>query len=1180
VVAGSAKSICCFCGTGCGVVVRRDARGRLALEGDAEHPTNRGMLCAKGRSLLHIALAREGRLTQPQVRLDRSLPFARATWDSALAHVAGTFKRIIAEHGPDAVGFYASGQMLTEEYAVITKLVKGFIGTNNLDTNSRLCMSSAVAGYTRTLGADAPPICYDDIEACDTFLVAGANPAWAHPIIWRRIEARRAAHAAARIIVVDPRRTASCAQADLHLMIRPGTDVALHLALGRRLHEIGAVDEAFVRDHTEGWEDYALAIAPWTLARAAEVCRIDARDIAQAADWLAGDRRFLSAWTMGLNQSAVGVDKNVTLIDLSLITGKIGRPGCGPFSLTGQPNAMGGREVGGMATLAPAHRSLADPVHRAEVAAHWGVPSIPERPGLTAVEMFAALRSGRMKAVWIVATNPVESLPEARAIDEALRAAELVVVQDIHRTATAAAAHVLLPAATWLEKTGTMTSSERRVSLLEPLLDAPGEALPDSAIIRRFAAHMGWGASFGYADEAAIFAEHAALTRGRDCDIAGLSHARLRAGGVQWPAPTPHHPGTPRLFADGVFPTSSGRARLVAAEFTERSDPLDDEHPLILTTGRLRDQWHTMTKTGTVAKLRAHAPAPRLELHPRDAEARGIRDGDVVVVGNARGEAQVLAEVTDTVKDGVVFLPMHWGRASAGERGRTNALTSPRLDPHSREPDLKYAAVQVRRHAPPRRRVLVVGAGASARAFIEAHRSHGSGDEIVLLGEEREPIYDRVRLPHLIGGQMAFDDLVTAGETRLSELAVRFERGAKVSRIERGPRRVVTADGAAHAYDVLVLATGSRPAKRYQGPLPRAGVFGLRKRADADAIRAEAGPGRRALIVGGGVLGLELADALVRIGTAVTVLQRNQRLMGKQLDARASGILAKAMRERGVDIRFDADVDELLGDERVRGVRLHGGEQLTCDLLVFATGVVANAELARAAVLECSNGVIVDQHLRTSDPAIFAIGEVAEFRGRSAGTTAAVEVQARCLAEFLRGNLHEPYRGPLDATILKVEGIQLAAIGVPEAAEGMSEVALDDPELGVYHKCVVSGGRLVGAIMLGDTSTFGEYRDLVMSGIELDERRATLLRSGAAAPAVDGRLVCSCNRVGERTIARAAEALASRGACDLAALCAETRAGTACGSCRPEVERIRRQDDRPVTGRGAPSAETAAASRV
>ena len=1150
------KTICCYCGTGCGIEITSDAQGNLVLRGDEQHPTNRGMLCSKGKTLLHVVAAREHRLLYPQVRLDRDQPLGRTSWDQALAHVAAAFRRIQAEHGPDSVAFYCSGQMLTEEYYVVNKLVKGFLRTNNLDTNSRLCMSSAVAGYKLTLGADSPPISYADIEDCDTFLVVGANPAWAHPILWRRVEARKAADPNVRIIVIDPRSTATCSQADLHLQIMPGTDVALHLGLARRIWEIGGVDQSFIADHTDGWSELLKAIEPWTLERTAATCHLDPQAIAQAAEWLVGDRRFLSMWTMGLNQSAVGVDKNVTLINLSLMTGKIGRPGCGPFSLTGQPNAMGGREVGGMANLASAHRDLANPDHRAEIARHWGVDDIPAKPGLTAVELFQALKEGRVKAVWIIATNPVESLPDAREVEAGLRMAELVVVQDIHHTATADHAHVILPAATWLEKTGTMTNSERRISLLTPKVAAPGECLPDSLIIRRFAGIMGWAHAFAYEDESQIFAEHAALTAGRDCDISGVSYARLRSGSLQWPVPGPQHPGTPRLFTDGRFQTKNGRAQLRAPTVEHRSEVPDPQFPLILTTGRLRDQWHTMTKTGRVGKLRDHAPVPFCEIHPMDAQARGIVTGDIVVVRSPRGEVQLRAELTTAIKQGVVFMPMHWGRQLGGERGRTNNLTSPRFDPVSKEPDLKFAAVEVRRHVPPPRRIVIIGGGAAARAFVDCHLRHRLDDSIAIFGEEPHPIYNRVLLPHLISGHNTFDSMVTGTVDDLAAKRVTFHPGIRIASIDRKTAEVVDAEGGRHAYDLLILATGSRPARHYQGPMPKSGVYGLRKRSDAEQIQALAGPGRRAVVVGGGVLGLELADALHHLGTHVTLLQRSDRLMGKQLDAKAATLLATAMTELGIVFRFKVDVEEIEGTAHITGVKLKGGEELPCDLLIFATGTAPNAELARVATLACSTGVTVDRHLQTSDPRIFAMGEVAELDGKAAGTTAAAEVQAFHLSEFLRGNLHAPCPDPVNSNILKVHGVQLANVGIAEEGPGMHAVVLEDAAYRIYQKCVIKDDRLIGLVLFGDTSLFADYRDLVANGIELEDKRKGLLRPATEVKQVEGKLICSCNQVGDGTILRAIREQLAAGACELKAVCAATRAGTSCGSCRPEVQKL------------------------
>ncbi len=1146
------RTTCCYCGVGCGIIVTADARGRLSLRGDEANPANRGLLCSKGRTLLHTVAARRDRLLHPQVRLDRAHAPRRTTWDGALAHVAAEFRRIIAAHGPDAVAFYGSGQLLTEEYYVLNKLVKGFIGTNNLDTNSRLCMSSAVAGYKQVFGHDGPPTSYDDIDHCDTFFVTGGNPAWAHPIIWRRVEARKQADPAVRIVVVDPRRTASAEAADLHLALIPGTDVQLHYGLGRQLIELGAIDRGYLAAHVDGYDAWAAACAPWTLAATARACGLAEADIAQAAAWLAGDRRFLSLWTMGLNQSSVGVDKNSTLIALSLVTGKIGRPGCGPFSLTGQPNAMGGREVGGMATLASNHRDLADPVQRAEIARAWGVADIPAKPGLTAVELFSAVRRGQVKAVWILATNPVESLPDAQTVAEALEIAELVVAQDCYPTATTALAHVLLPAATWLEKAGTMTNSERRISLLQPTATAPGEALPDAEILCRFATAMGFGHAFAYDHPSRIFAEHAALSAGRDCDISGLDWSRLAAGPVQWPMPVPGHPGTARLYTDGRFPTASGRARLPSPPPTWRTEVPTAEFPLVLTTGRLRDQWHTMTKTGRVQKLGAHAPAPVCEIHPDDAAARGIRQDGIVTVRSVRGAVQVRAEVTDRIRPGTVFLPMHWGRQLGGDAGWINATTNPAFDPVSKEPDLKFSACEVAAVRPAARRIVVIGGGAATWGLLEHHRAAGLADTIQVFGDEALPFYDRVQLPHLIDGTKQWSDLVKGGAAEDADGRYHFTPGVRIAAIDRARQEIVAADGTRHPYDVLVLATGSRAARLYQGPMPAAGVHFLRRRSDAEAIRAAAGPGRRALIVGGGLLGLELADALATIGTEVTVLQRSGRLMGRQLDQTAADLLARALGERGIRLRFAAQVDELQGVSTVTGARLADGTVLAADLVVFATGTAPNAELARAALITCSTGVVVDAFLRTSDPAIFAIGEVAEFAGASAGTTAAAERQAWHLVEFLRGNHHAPYPGPLNSNILKVHGVQLAAVGETDPAPGTAQVlTIADPDLGLYQKAVVRDDRLIGVLLFGDTIGFAHWRSLVASGVELEETRATLLR-GATAKPVEGRLVCSCNQVGEDTLRREV----AGGCTTLAALCAKTAAGTACGSCRPEVQQL------------------------
>jgi ferredoxin-nitrate reductase len=1138
------RTACPYCGVGCGIVLGME-QGGPTLAGDPDHPGSQGKLCSKGRTLLHAALRTDTRLLHPELRRSRDAARTRATWDEAIAHVAARFHAIQAKHGRDAVALYVSGQCLTEEYYLANKLTKGFLGTNNIDTNSRLCMSSAVAGHKATLGSDCVPGCYEDIDLAETWLVTGANMAFAHPVLFRRIEAAKAADPGRRLIVVDPRRTDTAQVADLHLAIRPGSDVALHLALGHELLRCGAVDADWIATHSQGWDQLKPLLASWSPERAAIACDIPAADIRTAASWLCG-RRWMSLWTMGLNQSSSGTDKVASLINLSLITGTVGKPGCGPFSLTGQPNAMGGREAGGLANLLPAHRSLAVPADRQAVEDFWGVPhgTIPSMPGLSAVELVEALRSGRCKAVWIIATNPVASLPAALQCDEALRTAELVVVQDAYHTDTLPFADVVLPAATWPEKTGAMTTSERRVHLVESARPPPGEARPDWRILCDIAIAMGFAAAFAFPDESAVFAEHCASTRGTDCDMSGLSYAKLRRErSVQWPCPSPEHPGTQRLFADGVFPTANGRCRLWADEPADRGEQPDAAFPLVLTTGRIRDQWHTQTRSGLVAKLNRTEPRPFCELHPTDAGQRGITDGMLIEVASRRGSCRVTARLTDGIRQGLCFLPMHWGPLLGGAEGRANAVTSDRLDPVSKEPDLKFAAVQVRRWAPLPRRIVVAGAGAAALAFCRAHRVACPQDAITVLGEEPEAGYDRVQLPHLIAGDRDWSAL-----QRTFPDGVTVRTGQHVADIDRSVQEVVLADGSRLGYDHLVIATGSRPAMTVRGP----GVYGLRNRADAERLATHAGSGRPVVIIGAGLLGLELADAMHQLGSPVTVLQRSERIMGKQLDAIAASHLTALLRQRGIDIRLNARVASTTPDT----VTLEDGRTISATQIVVATGTEANDHLARIADLACDRGIVVDARMSTADHAISAIGECATMHdGRTTarvGTTPGATAQAEVLSAVLAGDPAARWRPVPLPNLLKVHGVQLAAIGEVEEREDDDVVCMHDQRQRRYLKVVVRADRVVGVICLGDLGPWPQLLDLCQSSVELDELRANLLAPGGSAGAVAGKLVCSCLQVGSDTIAQAAREHGG----DIGRVCAATRAGTGCGSCRPEVGRI------------------------
>ena len=693
---------CCYCGVGCGVLASVSKNEIFSVRGDPSHPANFGRLCTKGLSL-HKADA-SFRALYPEIG------GRRAQWHEALDHVAQRFRRIIETHGPDAVAFYISGQLLTEDYYVFNKLAKGLIGTNNIDTNSRLCMASAVAGYKQTLGADAPPACYEDIESADCVFIAGSNPAWAHPVLFQRMESAAPKH----VIVVDPRRTETARAATLHLQIRPGTDVALFNGMLDAMKREGWCDLAYVNSHTENFQ----ALEDFPLQKAAAICGVAERDIREAARLFAGSRATLSLYCQGLNQSSSGTAKNVALINLHLASGQIGKPGAGPFSLTGQPNAMGGREVGGMANLLSAHRDLANELHRREVAALWGVPSVPANPGKTAVELFEAVREGAIKAVWIACTNPAQSLPDQRLVHEALERAELVVVQDaVRNTETGAFADVFLPAATWGEKDGTMTNSERRVSRVRAAVQPPGEARADWRIVVDFARRLFAEGQrlFPYEDPESIFREHRETTRGRDLDITGLSYALLdERGPQQWPYPQGAASGRKRLYEDGRFSTPSGRARFVATRFEPVAEDVDQDFPLRLTTGRLRDQWHSMARTGTFAGSFAHEPEPRLMMHPGDLQCVG----EFVRVTSRRGSIVVRAAADADLQPGLVFLAMHWGGRFIGGHG-VNALTLGALDPVSRQPELKHCAVRVEPAALPWRLTASSPSGDASRLMNE-----------------------------------------------------------------------------------------------------------------------------------------------------------------------------------------------------------------------------------------------------------------------------------------------------------------------------------------------------------------------------------------------------------------------------------------------------------------------------
>ena len=693
------KTTCPYCGVGCGVDAEVSADS-VRVSGDKMHPANFGRLCVKGSALAQV-LTHEERLLYPQI------DGARVSWDVALDRVATTFKKTIAEYGPDSVALYVSGQLLTEDYYVANKLMKGFVGSANIDTNSRLCMSSSVAGHKRAFGSDTVPGVYEDLERADLVVLVGSNLAWCHPILYQRLAAAREKRGGVpQIVNIDPRRTATSEIADLHLSLAPGSDVALFHGLLRELQKAGKRDKTFVAAHTQGVED-ALAVAkPWMEEKVAAETGLARVELRRFYDLVLANDKTVTVYSQGVNQSCAGTDKVNAIVNTHLLTGRIGKPGCGPFSVTGQPNAMGGREVGGLANMLAAHMDLGNETHHSLVEKFWNAPRLAAKPGLKAVDLFQAIHDGRVKAVWIMGTNPVDSLPDADFVRAALQKCPFVVVSDVaEKTDTAPYAHVLLPAEAWGEKHGVVTNSERRISRQRGFRAPPGEARADWRAICDVAKRLGFTEAFSFDGSAAIFREHAALSGcenngTRDFDIsafAAISDADYNAlAPFQWPRPAgaAADENPKRFFADGQFFTASGRANFIATRFRGVAQKVDADCRFLLNTGRVRDQWHTMTRTGRAQNLSQHIAEPFAELNPLDAARLGVDPAGLVRLHNERGAVLLRAQITDRQRRGSVFAPIHWTDQFAAQ-ARVGALIAPVVDPISGQPESKATPVAV-----------------------------------------------------------------------------------------------------------------------------------------------------------------------------------------------------------------------------------------------------------------------------------------------------------------------------------------------------------------------------------------------------------------------------------------------------------------------------------------------------
>ncbi len=691
----TAQTLCPYCGVGCGLEALPQA-GSYKIRGDRQHKSSQGMVCVKGATVLE-SLDKD-RLTEPLWRESLDDSFHPISWDEALDRIVTRLQSLT----PESICMYGSGQLQTEDYYVAQKLLKGCLGTNNFDSNSRLCMSSAVAAYSGSFGSDGPPCCYEDLEMTDCAFLIGTNTADCHPIVFNRLRRHHKQNPQVKLIVVDPRRTATAEVADLHLAIAPGTDIDLLHGIGYLLWQQGKLDQDFIAQHTRGFEDYEQILSHYPPDWVAHRCGIPQTDLEEAARCWGAAKSVLSLWSMGINQSAEGTAKARSLINLHLMSGQIGRPGAGPFSLTGQPNAMGGREAGGLSYILPGYRLIKNPQHRQEIEQYWKLPPgrIAPQPGLSAWDMITGLESGAVQCFWVLATNPAVSMPNLERVKAALRRSPFTIYQDAYYpTETSAYAHLLLPAAQWSEKTGVMTNSERRLTLCPGFRPAPGQARADWEILAEVGRRLGFSQQFQFTDSASVYGEFAQLTQGRVCDQSGLSHQRLaHLGSLQWPCPQDASDEvaleTKRLYTDHQFATADGRAQFIAGHSQGLAEPLSPDYPFILTNGRLYGHWHTQTRTGRIEKITRMYPHPVLELNPQDGDHLGVVTGDWVEIRSRRGKAQMKVEITRSIRPGTVFMPMHWGNLWA-ENAEVNELTHPQACPISLQPELKACAVQI-----------------------------------------------------------------------------------------------------------------------------------------------------------------------------------------------------------------------------------------------------------------------------------------------------------------------------------------------------------------------------------------------------------------------------------------------------------------------------------------------------
>ncbi|GAL82918.1 nitrate reductase, nitrite reductase (NAD(P)H) [Sporocytophaga myxococcoides] len=1091
------KTTCNYCGLGCGVIIQKDNPGKITVTGDQDHPVNKGILCSKGVTLQSKVSDHSDRILYPEMRWNRNMPRQRVTWDTALNRAAAVFKTFISKYGPDSVGFYVSGQCLTEEYYLIDKLVKGFLGTNNIDSNTLICGESEFTANKLVFGMDSIPGSIEDLELADCFFITNANPFRSNPILFKRLERYKASNPEVKIIIADSRRTESCAIADIHLQLKPGTEIILFRAIGRFLIENNLIDKEFIEFRTEGFNEYKNKAMEKSLEEASAICDIPVIDIILAAEYIGKAKSFISMLPAGNNQNSTDLNKNLSLINLSLITGQIGKEGCGPFPLSDQPHIITGTEAGGLSDSLPGHRSIINQEHREEIAKYWGVPSISDKRGYTDTELFDNLLSGKLKAIWIINTNPLVSLPPARNIEVALKNSKFVIVQDISlKSETVPFADLILPAAGWLEKEGTITNPGRRISLAHKLTNAPGEAIPGISIISRFAEKMGFADPFKYENPSDIFLEYSRITKQTIFDVSNINFELLHQNrSMQWPF-EPSGKSTKILYSDHIFNTASCKANFHSVAKGHLPYELNQNYPLLLTSGQTQDHWHSFSSTGKLVKVNLHTDKPLLEINKEDALNRGIKNGDVVEVFNEAGSVKVTAQYSLDIKKGVVFLPLQWGKVLIKD------LDSISVPMHSQDDQMGvktgFSVVQVKKYNKKKEKIIVIGAGVGSSQFVRKYRALNPDDEIHIFSKEKNLFYNRIMLPGYISGKERWNNLIRINEDELNTSKIYLHKSTNIISIDPGDKVVIDHTGKIHSYDVLILATGSRPALPREVPKIQ-GIFTMRSKEDADKFKRSISPESNVVIAGGGLLGLELADALTQLSIKVSVVHRSSRLMNKQLDSTSSSFLHEELSERNISFYYNDEVLSHLGKDKITGVKLKSGKDLSCDVLVYTIGTKPNIELAQSAGLNCNRGIVVNEYLRTNNPFIFAIGEVAEFEKSLFESSTAAGEQADVVAGFLNGDETKSYSGTLPVNILTVSNFDICSIGMIEVPgkkeDEFEEIVYIDKSKRYYKKCIVQNDRLVGAILVGDKSEFPEFKNLILSKVELADKRVSLLLS-------------------------------------------------------------------------------------